>query len=959
MTASAQRNMMSRWQLVPPRDQVVVDRKSARLTCTEDGRDEIEKASLISLTAGALREIREEYLLSFPKDDRVLKMLESLIRVFFEARGAKRFSLRDWGRMVRSFGHVACSIITIRDFGISIEYPDLEQDFVKYHCAKMACCGFQHVGDLPPMPKKLIGTQHEALRLFTGWSLHFAMRAAVRQDVGFFQGLLMAKRVWPLLGETRRRFALWEHAELICGTPEQELDEPTRSSLERASKRVFARLPDPTKFMPTGRACLQFSMKAGGSLSCAAALDLQHLDQFFDGLHSRRLQKLQERIGQWRQTEYRKIVQTTHRELRDPKKNARLQRVLVQAIPEPAKFRIITAGNGYLMTAIQPAQGQLLTCWKQQRECTMEMSDDDLHSRVSQMKRALPFETFRWLSIDYKSSTDFLSPASTKAAFSAANGRVHNSDLAWLSLLGAELWYPEKEFDPNWDARTTRLSAEAFDERFSDSFFRVTGHRKEDPAEPWNVTDQFPRFTPPTRKSTFIGGFRQSSGQLMGHPLSFPLLCVINTAVYESAVDEFCGSFSWHDLSSDALEVAIWYDQVVLGNEQTKLDFRSVAYRSRFLRALERDVIRGECDRRLGSAVKTRMLQHHLVNGDDALFRGNSRFELIFWQHAARVGFRPSVGKTYASSLMAMINNVLFKDVGTHVERCGYLNQAILEGYTPKKTSAPATPDQLGKDLNKMFSLRKNSSGYLPLCFRKWEKFHRGFYKPNWFLPVHLGGYGVAPRFADPDHQRILRRFGRDFILPKLSRSQLALAQAFVEDETLGALFERAQGLVIPVRLIIQFLPHSRLDWPTAEEALVDDDWTARLAYAYRASLCGTLNDSREVILGLEGTGEYFSALNRLPGPTQLIGRYGHVHHWTVSDLAMFWSAQRVRFPGCNCPPQEILGGNILERNTESVRFSIGRSSRHFASGNLLASGPTWAKGVRGGREHFPHAQNS
>jgi len=952
--------MMSRWKLVPPRDCDAVDRKSARLTCTESGRDEIEKASLVSLTAGALREISAESLLSSPKDDRVLKMLESLIRVFFEARGAKRFALRDWGRMVRSFGHMVRSMIKIRDFGLTIEFPDLEQDFVKYHCAKMACCGFQHVGDLPPMPKKLLGSAHETLALFSGWTLHFAMRAAARQDVGFFQGLLMAKRVWPLLGETRRRFALWEHAELICGTEGKELDEAMAASLERASSRVFARLPNPAKFMPTGRACLQFSMKAGGSLSCAAALNLQHLDQFFDGFHSRKLQKLQERIGNWRQEEYRKVVSTTHREIRDPKKNARLQRVLVQAIPEPAKFRIITAGNGYLMTAIQPAQGQLLTCWKQQRECTMEMSDDDLHSRVSQMKRALPFETFRWLSIDYKSSTDFLSPASTKAAFSAANGRVHNSDLAWLSLMGAELWYPEKEFSPLWDARQTRFAGkpEKFDERFSESFFKLTGYKKEDATEPWNVTDQFPRYTPPTRKTVFTGGFRQTSGQLMGHPLSFPLLCVINTAVYESAVDEFSSSFSWHDISSDPLTVAIWYDAVVLGNDPSK-DCRPAATRSKSLRALEKLVLAGRCDKRLAQAVKVRMLQHHLVNGDDALFRGNSRFEDLFWRHASRVGFRPSVGKTYASSLMAMINNVLYKDCGFHVVRCGYLNQAILEGYTPKKTTAPASPDQLGKDLNKMFSLRHNAAGYLPVCFRKWEKFHKGFYKPNWFLPVHLGGYGVNPRFADPDHQKILRRFGRDFILPKISRSQLALAQAFVEDEALGALFERAQGLCIPVRLIIQFLPHSRLDWPTAEEALVDDEWTARLAYAYRASLCGTQNDSREVILGLEGTGEYFSALNHLPGPKQLIGRFGHVHYWTVSDLAMFWSAQRVRYPGCACPPQETLGGNILERNTEPSQFSIGRGSRHFASGSLLASGPTWAKGVRGGGEHFSHAQNS
>jgi len=168
------------------------------------------------------------------------------------------------------------------------------------------------------------------------------------------------------------------------------------------TRKIFAKskLGSPTKFIPSGSACLQAGRKDGGALSI--------FEQFhYPGcsLESElgKLRSLNHALFEWRTEEYKSAQENVWNRIgdRDPSLNV----VDVVALPEPGKFRIITKGDGYLYSYLQPLQGQMLTAWKKCHASTM--SDSDLTARINTLHANVDFFP-NWCSGDYEAATDLL-----------------------------------------------------------------------------------------------------------------------------------------------------------------------------------------------------------------------------------------------------------------------------------------------------------------------------------------------------------------------------------------------------------------------------------------------------------------------------------------------------------------------------------------------------------------------
>jgi hypothetical protein len=551
----------------------------------------------------------------------VTKLVESILFTFVARRKGRRLSEREKGRMIASFKRIVTLLMELEDD------MDSHVDFVKYH---LSCLMSEAAGDesRPPAPPSADKP------LFSGWTRLCVKRAIARHDVAFIYSLLMSKRAWPALSKKREAKALEDHKVLICGEDRGPVPDDLLEMIQQTSKEIFGpnragkeNLSPPTKLMPTGSACLQSPRSKGGTASLAAPM-VMPTDFGVLG----RTREVHNAVNNWRQMTYdhaRADVETR----RDDRESGILD-VEVQVIAEPAKFRIITKGDGYLYTALQPCQGQLIAAWKKHPASTMTK---DLDLAVQGLYDQTPND-WAFSSVDYKSATDLLKMSSTKAVLLPLTN-LFDSDLAWLSLQNARVRYPDGTV------------------------------------------------------------FDQTGGQLMGHPLSFPFLCCINVACYRTAI------MRWVRLDPTPERV-----------EAAKVMWRNA-----------------------------------LVNGDDMLFRAPRSFMEVFINTTKEAGLVVSIGKNYVSDHIALINSQLFQLKAGRMVRLGYLNLKLLTGVSLKDGESSATPEQIGKDVGDMVALCPWTRGCIPLAFRRFSSKWKGWFQPNWYLPVHLGGYGVPVRFAQDD----------------------------------------------------------------------------------------------------------------------------------------------------------------------------------------------------------------
>jgi hypothetical protein len=121
---------------------------------------------------------------------------------------------------------------------------------------------------------------------------------------------------------------------------------------------------------------------------------------------------------------------------------------------------------------------------------------------------------------------------------------------------------------------------------------------------------------------------KQTTGQLMGSTLSFPILCAVNLVCYWKTLETF-----------------------------------------------------------LGRKVAARQLPV-IVNGDDILFRCNEEFYKLWLVNIREVGFELSIGKNYVSKSFLTVNSTGFLWNGSSFREIGYLNTGLLTGQS--KLSARA-----------------------------------------------------------------------------------------------------------------------------------------------------------------------------------------------------------------------------------------------------------------------------
>jgi hypothetical protein len=529
------------------------------------------------------------------------------------------------------------------EFLSKMDLPSDEHiDLIKYDAALLFQKAVSDIDPLTghdalPFPASL--EKYERRRVFGGELNQLIQRALARakdnhrQSLSFFASYLLCKRGWPELGHSKMKDTLIDYVKYLTVMPDAPRDS-LLSEIRTICKKIF-RNTTLSKLSPSLNASSESGRKQGGADGFVAR-ELTHVS-LSDLLPSKfGARQFHEAKINWQEYTFDKCDE--YMQATDCSEFYCKSTI----IPEPGKFRIVTAGPAIQYTWLQPLQGSLLSNWANSSFSTMK---EGWEEEVSSWETP---EDWVWNSGDYKAATDQLNSYSSAAAlYSVMEIYGLPEDFARKSgLLGAEI-----------RMKTAVAEMEPYMESVS---------------KKWSFT--------------------QTNGQLMGHPLSFPLLCVINLAGLSAALKEA--------------------------------------------------VREGDLDR---SAVQY-ILDHTKVNGDDILFPCPKHFCRRWERVTAELGLKLSVGKSYASTRFAMVNNVMF-DM-RNKRRIGYLNQKLVLNHCLKTGESTMTPFEIGHAFNKMFELLPKASGFLPDAIRRRKDTPVYGFQPNLFVPCELGGFGVDAKYA-------------------------------------------------------------------------------------------------------------------------------------------------------------------------------------------------------------------
>ncbi len=245
--------------------------------------------------------------------------------------------------------------------------------------------------------------------------------------------------------------------------------------------------------------------------------------------------------------------------------------VQVSAVLEPLKVRLITKGESLPYWFSKFYQKDLHSYLR--KKIPFSLIGEPLDTKHLDWLRTqtiglnIPFEF--WVSGDYSAATDGLKLPYTKTAFEASLDRVdlphYQKEVLRSVLYEQEISYPPK-----------------------------SGVEK----------------------------VSQRTGQLMGSPLSFPILCVVNLIGYWLSMEEYLG----RTLRFDELAV--------------------------------------------------------LVNGDDILFGSNKDHYKIWLRWIEELGFSLSLGKNYCHPRFLTVNSELYLDRGHDFKHVPYLNVGLMTGQS-------------------------------------------------------------------------------------------------------------------------------------------------------------------------------------------------------------------------------------------------------------------------------------
>jgi len=363
----------------------------------------------------------------------------------------------------------------------------------------------------------------------------------------------------------------------------------------------------------------------------------------------------------------------------------------VSGVPKPAGVRIVTVHDHHMAAVCQPAQDQLLGSIKRSPHSTMvrdlatDLTEIARNSEKLRIKYQHIDDEWQWISGDYKSATDKLKMSTTISSLESLKGigLLEFDDLI-RSLSPMTIHYPSK-----WPKRQD-----------------LENEKK------------IPK-SPPEKGEVL----QQTNGQLMGHWLSFALLCSINYATIILTAKRWLG------------------DPACISPEIKK--FRN--------------------------DVSDMILHNVKVNGDDIAFRCPLSFYNEWLLTIGEFGFKVSMGKNYKVPDFVMINTRYFRMINVRkdieMREFGYYNVKLIHGksttldHMDNGYNTAPTPDMIGMCFSKMVDKCPEAIHGLPLAMTcKGRHFDKTKFRPQWFLPAHLGGYGVDIRHSTKIH---LTRFQR------------------------------------------------------------------------------------------------------------------------------------------------------------------------------------------------------
>jgi len=553
---------------------------------------------------------------------------------------------------------------------------DQDLDYIKYQVSNQFQVAVKDIRQdtghsLPPPSEAIAKVVASRKTLFQGYSNRLLKRHVFRGQNGNAKSLsilasfMLSKRGWPGLSQYKLGESVKDHQHYLTlklAPISTDLDDSIKfviqESIGKSAPNVFS------KFSPSHNASYATSRKNGGAFSevieepyrppsnrPAPTLGARNLPPRGSWIRPSLL-SVNRSIGKWKKKARKRVVARWDESLRSEPDNTKSERpatlsftsqadldskqiniVRVQEVADSGKFRLITAGGAVLYSTLQGLQGELLSKWAEHSASTMiDGWEEEICGWVAP-------PGWLWNSGDYKAATDQLNGSACESAQRHCL-RVFGLDNLYTGLLDAEIQYPKKL--------------------------------------------QFEGVLP---------SVTQTNGQLMGHPLSFPLLCYINYAGLICAI--------------------------------------------------------GTCirDGRLSTEEGKFIRNHTKVNGDDILFCCPPWFSPIWENVAKQLGLVLSIGKSYASEHFAMVNNVMFIMNKEGGRRIGYLNQKLVLNKDPGGEQKDS-PLEIGQAYNKMFSLFPLSRDFLSDCVVNRNLVSTFGYQPNFFVNCKLGGLGVLKEYA-------------------------------------------------------------------------------------------------------------------------------------------------------------------------------------------------------------------
>lgn len=399
-----------------------------------------------------------------------------------------------------------------------------------------------------------------------------------------------------------------------------------------------------------------------------------------------------------------------------------------QSLPEPGKYRIITKGPGDLYTGLRGLQAFLLKRWKVQPYSTMV---DYLDERYK-----IRFEEGI---TDYEEDSYYLS-----GDYDAATDNMHID--ATLTCLD--------QIIKNLGLEGSLVAQSALHSFIRNTIVYPDGER-----------------------------LRQTNGQLMGHPLSFPILCIINLSTYMRATNK----------------------------------------------SLKTDII----------------MSPLLINGDDILFRGRTE-DHCKWESASHeVGLIVNPLKTYASKHYGLINSRMYHkgDLLGYVNIALAEAHCVKSDSTVMVKTAPATWDELTTAIPADVSIHARAM-FLKTLECKIPKI--GSFRPNYFLPKWLGGIGLTNYSGRPfgisyEQRKLATYLWRNpqeaWLIEKIGSVPYGCAKALEAFRKIRPNLEKAQRTVIgPLRRL--------QDWETVSEDYLSLCLRTRAYVKVTEASRNSLNDS-------------------------------------------------------------------------------------------------------------------